>query len=277
LPFARVTRSRCAEHAGQRAHDIGQVAYELHVLASIVTERGGGEFGHPRVLALARAGALRATHGTRPRRQVVHCARKQHRGLTVERGVVRLHVIADLPALQSVDHVHPPQRPAAIHQFGVQAPRAVLELRQRARRRQRHALHVIVKVDVIVTDPHGAGELQRHRRELALEDRYQMQALGQLSFDPCLKVAAVARRQVKQVQRSDVHRRRGCFQVQERAVDTAQGFHQPRLLRGSATSPLQPCSAWLSPGDLMLLALHAEGHEDDQAQELRTTSSVLCI
>jgi len=79
-------------------------------------------------------------------------------------------------------------------------------------------------------DPDRAGELQRHGRELALENRHQMQAFGHLALDLGVEVAAVAGRQIEQVQRRDVHRRLRRFQEQKCCVDGTQGLHEEQLL-----------------------------------------------
>jgi hypothetical protein len=95
-----------AEHADERAHDIGQVAHHLDVLAGIVAQPGGGEFEQPRMLGSA--GAARPAQGRRPRRQVEQHLRHHHAGLAVQHGVVGLDVVPDLAALQALDHVQAP-------------------------------------------------------------------------------------------------------------------------------------------------------------------------
>jgi len=62
----------------------------------------------------------------------------------------------------------------------------------------------------------------------------QMQAPTELALDRSVEIAAVAWGGIEQAQRRDVHRCLFGFQMQERRVDAAQGFHDSRLLRRPA-------------------------------------------
>jgi hypothetical protein len=79
--------------------------------------------------------------------------------------------------------------------------------------------------------------LQRQGGEAALQHRHHA-ALHHVPHR-LVEIAPVARRRFEQVQRADVHRRRLGFEVEEGAIDPAQGF-DPGLLAATAAH-LSPC------------------------------------
>ena len=84
---------------------------------------------------------------------------------------------------------------------------------------------MIVQIDLVVLDPNRVGKLQRHRRELAGEDRHKVKALGQLAPEVVVEVALVAGRRRIAAQRPHVLRRLGRFYVQKGSVQSAYGLH----------------------------------------------------
>ena len=221
-PVPCLSPQRTPHQAGQGTGHVGQVTHELHDLRRVVLQRRCGQFGHAGVLARFCA-ALR--HRARFGRDVEQGLRQQHAGLAVEHRVVHLDVVPPLAAGQPIDDVQPPQRPLPVEQFAVQACGAVLQLGLAARGRQRAALHVVVDVDRAVVDPGRVGKLQRHRRQLALEDRRQVQPALHQTLDVGVKVATVAGRQIEQMQRRHVHRRLGRFKVQECTIQSTEWLH----------------------------------------------------
>ena len=84
---------------------------------------------------------------------------------------------------------------------------------------------MIVQIDLIIIDPNRVGELQRHRRELAGEDRHKVKALGQAAPEVVVEIALVAGRRRIAAQRPDVLRRLGCLYVQKGSVQSAYHLH----------------------------------------------------
>ncbi|MCU0949880.1 MAG: hypothetical protein MUC68_02175 [Burkholderiaceae bacterium] len=128
-------------------------------------------------------------------------------------------------AAQAVDHHQLPQRPAAVERGGVQARHAVIELRTRAGPRQRHALHVMVEIDLVAAQPRGVGEPQRHRQQAPRERLGQMQSRADQAPDLGGEVAVEAGRQREQAQAADMHRHLGRLELQEQRIEAAERLH----------------------------------------------------
>src|SRR5512143_4147903 len=100
-----------------------------------------------------------------------------------------------------------------------------LELRLCAGTREQHALDVKRQVDLVRLHPQGVRQLQRKLRQLAAKHRRKGQAASIVALDGLAEVPSVIRREVEEAQRPNVH---GCgrrLQVQEHAIEAAQGLH----------------------------------------------------
>jgi hypothetical protein len=182
---------------------------------------------HARIELLARLAQLRRRRLDLARlgRQVVHHRVQRHPGAPVDERVVDLGVDRDLPVLQSVDHVELPQRPAAIEEIRMQAADQLLELRDRAGRREREAPDVVVEVDVVVVDEQRMVDVERHRHELFREQRSEVHALRDVRLVVFVEAARVAGRELDEREAGDVHRGLGRLHVQKARVDATQLFH----------------------------------------------------
>ena len=135
-------------------------------------------------------------------------------------------VHAHLAAPQSIDDVRLPEGAAAVQERRVDMGGAGFELRLRPGAWQRHAPDVIVEVDTGVFHPNGIREAERECPELAPEQRRKMQALRNVSFHVCIKIALIGIGEIENVQRADMHRRFGRFKVEEQGIHPGERFQR---------------------------------------------------
>ena len=197
---------------------------ELRILGGRIAQPGLEHFRDAELVALSLPPRRWFEH-PRLRREIVENVGELGSGLAVDAAMMDLVVVANLPVLQSLDHVDFPKRPAAIERARMQSRDEGIELLHRARLRQKHVAHVIIDVDVIVFDPYGVAELERHRRELTVHDPSEMNAVGDELLHLLVKVALVILGKLKQQQARDVHRRLGGLEMHERGVQRAEVFH----------------------------------------------------
>ena len=216
-------------HVAQGAQHGRRGLDQLDQLLAGVAQRGAAQLGNAQlVLVAAHARARRLDHAA-SRLQVKHRLRHGHAGLAVHARVVRLDIQRHLAVLEAVDHEKLPQRAAAVEQAGVQPRHVLLQLPVAAGAGQGDVAHVVIEVDVLVFHPDRVGQIKRHQRQLAREQLGQVHALGHARLGVLEKIAGVARRQVDHVERADVHRHLGRFQVQEHGVQATQVIHRSLL------------------------------------------------
>ena len=211
-------RALAGDDAGRRGEGLGgrrQQFGELAVLLGRIVGRGLQQFGDAELIVVASALAARRRHLADLRRRVVHHLGEFGAGLAVDAAVMGLEVKSGLPVLQPLDDIHLPQGAAAIEQRGVQTGDELLELRHRPGTPQGQRSNMVVEIDVIVLDPHGLRQFERHRREFAGEDRRQMQAVADHRLDVFVEVALIPLGKVEQQQAADMHGRFGRFEMQE--------------------------------------------------------------
>jgi hypothetical protein len=172
----------------------------------------------------ARAGARRLHRGRHGRVRIQHFGQR-HAGLAVDARVVHLAVQRHLAALQALDDVQLPQRPAAVHQRRVQSADELLQPLEAAGPRQDDMADVVVDVQVVVVHPNRVGQVEGHQRELALERADEVQPRRQVGLGILVEIACVALRQVEHGQAADVHRHLRRLEVQERGVHAAEVVH----------------------------------------------------
>ena len=213
------------DDACQGTHHARQFAHQLDVLRGIVAEGRGDQRQRARLggrqLGLRRSRPRLALRRRRIRRGIEQGTRQRDAGLAVEHGVVNLEVVGLLAAGQAFQHVHHPQRARTIKQLGMQIRHRGFELRPGARLRQAHAADVPVEVDLAL-QPDRVRQMQRQRRQPAAQHGHHA-AIHHVPHRG-EKVGLVAGRRLEQMQRADMHRRRRGFEIQKRAVDTAEGF-----------------------------------------------------
>ena len=162
----------------------------LHAGAS-GTERGTHEVVHHR--AAQQRGRAWAMFG----RPVVGADRVVHIGgqvvdpaddvphrVPVDRGVVQLgedRVAAcghAIDIVETLDHIHLPQRVAHVQRAGVQTCDGDAQLAPVGRFGQADVAHVELEVEMLVLDPVGVIEIKRHTHQAASEDRRARRAAG---------------------------------------------------------------------------------------------------
>jgi hypothetical protein len=146
-------------------------------------------------------------------------------GLAVDARVMHLGVKRHLAVLEAVDDEHLPQRAAAVEQRGMQPRHVLLQLAVGAGLGQRDVAHVVIDVDVFVFHPDRVGQIEGHQFQLAREHGRQVQPLAHHLLGVFIEVAGVARGQIEHVERADVHRHLGRFDVQEHGVHAAEVVH----------------------------------------------------
>ena len=104
----------------------------------------------------------------------------------------------------------------------MQARRARLELRLRAGAREPRAPDMGIEIDLAVLDPDRVRDRQGKAQEPAPENRDEVNAACQVPLDVGVEIPRVSLRQVVEMQRADVHRRRRRFEVQEQRIETGE-------------------------------------------------------
>ena len=161
-------------------------------------------------------------------RGVEQGAGQRHAGLAVKHGMMNLEVVGLGATLEAVEDIHHPQRVRTVEQFGVEIRHHGFELGPGARRRDTDAAYVVIKVDFAL-QPDRVGQVQRQCCQAPAQDRHH--ARFHHAAHRIEKAATVAGRRLEQMQRADMHRGRHGFEVEESAVDTAQGFEPGILCR----------------------------------------------
>lgn len=113
---------------------------------------------------------------------------------------------------------------------------AGLERRMVAGPRKDDAAHVMVEIDTLVLDPDRARELDRQSREPAPEDRREMEPAPDVAPRAGQEIDAAARRRLVEMDRADVHRRLGRFEIEERRVEAGKRLHRVSIAFSSCGS-----------------------------------------
>jgi hypothetical protein len=130
------------------------------------------------------------------------------------------------PALEPVDHVQLPQRPAAVERPGEDALDGVPQLLVVAGRRHRGVADVEVDVEVGILDPVRIVEPERNRDEPARERRKEVQALTDEAGDACVGDLAARRgRRVVHGKAAHVPVGPGCLDREELGVQARELLH----------------------------------------------------
>ena len=160
---------------------------------------------------------------------------------TTEWWILRQHRHA--PALEPVDDVDLPQRPAAVERAAEHALHGLGELTVVARRGQRRLADVELEVEVRVLDPVRQVQAQRHRHEPPAQRREQVQARFQQRLDlgPAEHAARRGAR-VVDAQEGDVSVDPRRFDVEELRVEAAQLPHAVQLMRKCVSVSLRPAA-----------------------------------
>ena len=143
----------------------------------------------------------------------------------VDGGVVDLRHQTHVAVLEPLDDVHLPQRLGAIELAAAHVAHVAGQLLEAARRRQRGAAQVVVEVEVLVVDPIGVAEAQRHLHQPAPEHGGQGQARPDQVAQFLEGVAAGDGGGVEHRRHRHVHVQAGRLQVQEARVQAGQPLH----------------------------------------------------
>ena len=207
-----------------------EAGHPRHAL-QVVDERARVQLARQR-LAVAHPGALpRLPRGLFRRRRVDGL---QHLGaaLAVDRRVVELGVEGEAALRDAGDVVEPlddvrlPQRLAAVERPRVDARHLDAELAPVTRGRQCDVAHVELDVDVVVLDPVGTVEVERHRDQAAPEDRRAVEPrLEEIQDVLEPHEPARRRRRVVDAEPGDVHVLVAMFQAQEHVVHSGKLLH----------------------------------------------------
>lgn len=143
-------------------------------------------------------------------------------GLAVDAGMVHLGVETDPSARETADQVELPQRSRAVEHARVESRGHLFQLPVGAGPRQHHFAEMVIEVDRAVLDPGRCRDAERDRSEPAAKHVGEMQTAGDMPPDVLKVVAVISGRQFDLVQGADMHRRLRRFEVQKRAVQSAQ-------------------------------------------------------
>ena len=137
----------------------------------------------------------------------------------------------DVAVLEALDHVHLPQRAAAVERSAEDVGRELGQLGGAAGSRQGRPSHVVVDVEVGVLDPQRVVELERDLDEAPPERRQQVEpALDEL--DHLLEgVAAGDGGRVEDGRRRHVHVDRRRLEIEEGGIESGEPLHLPTLAR----------------------------------------------
>ncbi len=161
----------------------------------------------------------------------------------VDGGVVDLGELRDVPALEALDDVELPQRPAAVERAGHDAGHRLGQLLERPRRSHGVVPDVEVDVEVVVLHPVGEIQAERHLDQAAAERRQLVHPLQDDLLGDLQAGAAGRGAGVVDVQRRHVAEDRRRLHVEEADVDAAQLTHAD-IVRRPARAGCGPCRPW---------------------------------
>ncbi len=166
------------DRRGQRAQDTQRVARWRRARRGRASPRRRRRRPRRRPSVPSCGGQLAAL-----RREVEQQAHDLRARQPVDDGVVDLREHRRVPGAQAVDEVQLPQRPRAVQRPGDDARDLRGELRVGAGPGEGELAHVVVEVEVVVVDPVGVVEAERHLGQAPAQRRQQRQALGQQPLD----------------------------------------------------------------------------------------------